>query len=54
MEIVMRKVSELTPYDKNAKKHDATQVANVNRYSIGGQFSFPTVDEFEYWLTESP
>lgn len=25
----MRKVSELTPYDKNAKKHDATQVANV-------------------------
>ena len=29
MEIVMRKVSELTPYDKNAKQHDATQVANV-------------------------
>ena len=29
MEIVMRKVSELTPYDKNAKTHDATQVANV-------------------------
>lgn len=29
MEIVMRKVSELTPYDKNAKKHDAKQVANV-------------------------
>lgn len=31
MEIVMRKVSELTPYDKNAKKHDAKQVANVAR-----------------------
>lgn len=29
MEIVMRKVSELKPYGKNAKKHDATQVANV-------------------------
>lgn len=29
MEIVMRKVSELTPYDKNAKKHDAKQIANV-------------------------
>lgn len=29
MDIVMRKVSELTPYDKNAKKHDATQIANV-------------------------
>ena len=29
MEIIMRKVSELTPYDKNAKQHDATQVANV-------------------------
>lgn len=29
MEIIMRKVSELTPYDKNAKTHDATQVANV-------------------------
>lgn len=29
MEIVMRKVSELTPYDKNAKKHDAQQIANV-------------------------
>ena len=29
MEIVMRKVSELTPYEKNAKTHDATQVANV-------------------------
>lgn len=29
MEILMRKVSELTPYDKNAKQHDATQVANV-------------------------
>ena len=29
MEIVMRKVSELTPYGLNAKKHDDTQVANV-------------------------
>lgn len=29
MEILMRKVSELTPYDKNAKTHDAKQVANV-------------------------
>lgn len=29
MEIIMRKVSELTPYDKNAKKHDATQIVNV-------------------------
>ena len=29
MEIVMRKVSELTPYDKNAKTHDDKQVANV-------------------------
>ena len=25
----MKKVSELTPYDKNAKKHDAGQIANV-------------------------
>ena len=29
MEIVMRKVSELTPYEKNAKTHDAKQVENV-------------------------
>lgn len=29
MEIVMRKVSELTPYDKNAKTHDEKQIANV-------------------------
>ena len=29
MEIVNRKVSELTPYGKNAKTHDAKQVANV-------------------------
>lgn len=29
MEIVMRKVSELTPYDKNAKTHDAKQISNV-------------------------
>lgn len=29
MEIVMRKVSELTPYGKNAKKHDDKQIDNV-------------------------
>lgn len=29
MEIVMRRVSDLIPYGKNAKKHDETQVANV-------------------------
>lgn len=29
MEIVMRKVSELTPYEKNAKTHDDKQIANV-------------------------
>lgn len=29
MQIVMRKVSELTPYGLNAKKHDEKQVANV-------------------------
>ena len=29
MEIIMRKVSELTPYEKNAKTHDKTQIANV-------------------------
>lgn len=29
MEIIMKKVSELTPYDKNAKKHDERQIANV-------------------------
>lgn len=29
MEIIMKKVSELKPYDKNAKKHDAKQVENV-------------------------
>ena len=29
MEIVMRKVSELTPYGKNAKTHDDKQIANV-------------------------
>lgn len=29
MEIVMRKVSELTPYKKNAKTHDEKQIANV-------------------------
>ena len=29
MEIIMRKVSELTPYGKNAKTHDAKQVDNV-------------------------
>lgn len=29
MEITMRKVSELTPYEKNAKIHDDKQIANV-------------------------
>ena len=29
MEIVMRRVDELIPYERNAKKHDAKQVANV-------------------------
>lgn len=29
MNIVQRKVSELVPYSKNAKKHDKTQIANV-------------------------
>ena len=29
MEIVTRNVKDLTPYGKNAKKHDAQQVANV-------------------------
>lgn len=29
MEIVMRKVSELAPYEKNAKQHDKKQIANV-------------------------
>ena len=29
MEIIMRKVSELTPYGKNAKTHDEKQIANV-------------------------
>lgn len=29
-------------------------MASLNRYSIGGQFSFPTVKEFEYWFTETP
>ena len=29
MEIITRKVSELTPYGKNAKTHDEKQIANV-------------------------
>lgn len=29
MDVIMRKVSELTPYEKNAKTHDKTQIANV-------------------------
>ena len=29
MEIIMRKVSELTPYEKNAKTHDKVQIDNV-------------------------
>lgn len=29
MNVVMRKISEITPYAKNAKKHDKKQIANV-------------------------
>ena len=29
MEIISKKISELIPYEKNAKKHDAKQIANV-------------------------
>lgn len=29
MEITMRRVKDLKPYEKNAKKHDAKQIANV-------------------------
>ena len=29
MQIEMKRLSELTPYDKNAKKHDEKQIANV-------------------------
>lgn len=29
MNVVYKKLSEITPYDKNAKKHDKTQIANV-------------------------
>ena len=29
MEVIMRKVSELTPYAQNTKKHDQKQINNV-------------------------
>lgn len=29
MNVVYKKLCEITPYDKNAKKHDKTQIANV-------------------------
>lgn len=29
MNVIQRKLSEITPYDKNAKKHDKRQIANV-------------------------
>ena len=29
MEIVSIKIGDLKPYDKNAKKHDKTQIDNV-------------------------
>ena len=29
VEIIRKKLSEITPYEKNAKKHDETQIANV-------------------------
>lgn len=29
MNVVYKKLREITPYDKNAKKHDKTQIANV-------------------------
>lgn len=29
MNVVYKKLSEITPYDKNAKKHDKTQIVNV-------------------------
>lgn len=29
MEIIKKKLSEIKPYEKNAKKHDETQIANV-------------------------
>lgn len=29
MEVTMRSLNEITPYQKNAKKHDKTQIANV-------------------------
>lgn len=31
MDIIMRKVSELTPYEKNAKTHDKRQIDNVSQ-----------------------
>lgn len=29
LNVVYKKLREITPYDKNAKKHDKTQIANV-------------------------
>lgn len=29
LNVVYKKLCEITPYDKNAKKHDKTQIANV-------------------------
>ena len=29
MNVIMKKVSELKPYDKNAKMHDQQQIVNV-------------------------
>ena len=29
MKIVQKRLSEITPYEKNAKKHDKTQIDNV-------------------------
>lgn len=29
MEIIMRRVSDLTPYEKNEKKHNEKQIENV-------------------------
>ena len=29
MKVANRNLAELTPYAKNAKKHDSTQIANV-------------------------
>ena len=33
LNVVYKKLREITPYDKNAKKHDKTQIANVRKAS---------------------